>query len=237
VAPLHPRADVDAASRLMRRLAPDADGPLERILAIGAHADDIEIGCGATLLSLTRRHPGLHVTWLVLAATDERAEEARASAAAFLVAAETVDLRIHALRDGFFPYGPEAKEIFEELKLRVDPQLVLTHARDDLHQDHRVACELTWNTFRDHVILEYEVPKFDGDLGRPNVYAELSEEVAREKVELLQCHFASQSGKHWFAAETFLSLMRLRGMEARSPGRYAEAFFGRKLVLDVGGST
>jgi LmbE family N-acetylglucosaminyl deacetylase len=220
---------------MMRRFSPDSGDPLRRILAVGAHSDDIEIGCGATMLALTRRHSGLHVTWLVLAATGERADEARASASAFLAHAGTVDLRVNALRDGFLPYGPEAKEIFEELKGSIDPQLVFTHARDDLHQDHRLACELTWNTFRDHAILEYEVPKFDGDLGRPNVYAELGEELAREKVELLQRHFPSQVGRHWFDPETFLGLMRLRGMESRSPSRYAEAFHGRKLVLDVGG--
>jgi LmbE family N-acetylglucosaminyl deacetylase len=220
----------------MQRLALGGrEQPLRHVLAVGAHPDDIEIGCGATLLSLTRSNPGLHVTWLVLAATAERAEEARSSAAAFLAAAASVDLRIHALRDGFLPYSPDAKEIFEALVADTGPQVVFTHARDDLHQDHRLVCELTWNTFRDHAVLEYEVPKFDGDLGRPNVYVEISEELAREKVDLLHRHFASQAGKHWFDAETFLGLMRLRGMEVRSPGRYAEAFYGRKISFDVGG--
>jgi LmbE family N-acetylglucosaminyl deacetylase len=219
---------------MMRHLSLVGGEPLRRVLVIGAHSDDIEIGCGATLLSLTRFHPGLHVTWLVLAASDERAAEARTSASAFLAQAKSVDFRAHALRDGFLPYSPEAKEIFEGLKPQVDPQLVFTHTRDDLHQDHRLACELTWNTFRDHTILEYEVPKFDGDLGKPNVYVDVTEETAREKIEMLHRHFRSQSGKHWFDPETFLGLMRLRGMEARSPERYAEAFFGRKLVLNVG---
>ena len=208
-------------------------GQLRRVLAIGAHADDIEIGAGGTFLALTRLHPGLHVTWLVLAASGERVDEARASAAAFLDRAAEIDVRIHDLRDGFLPYGPEAKELFEELKETVEPQLVFTHTRDDLHQDHRVACELTWNTFRDHAILEYEVPKFDGDLGRPNLYVELTDEIAREKVALLQRHFSSQAGKHWFDEELFLGLMRLRAMEVRSPSRYAEAFMGRKLVLGI----
>lgn len=218
----------------MQRLSLSGVGPLRHVLAIGAHPDDIEIGCGGTLLTLTRLYPGLHVTWLVLAASGARANEARASADAFLADAGSSDILVHDLRDGFLPYGPEAKETFEELKRSVDPQLILTHTRDDLHQDHRIVCELTWNTFRDHAILEYEVPKFDGDLGRPNVYVELSDDVAREKVELLHHHFSSQTAKHWFDSETFLGLMRMRGVEARSDSRYAEAYFGRKLVLEAG---
>src|SRR5215475_9946131 len=212
-----------------------AGGLPRRVLAIGAHADDIEIGCGGALLTLLRAEPGVHVTWLILTAGGQRADEARASAEAFLADAGSFDLRIVGLRDGFLPYGPEAKEVFEELKGEVDPQLVFTHARSDLHQDHRLACELTWNTFRDHTILEYEVPKFDGDLGQPNVYIGLTEEVTREKLRLLHSHFPSQSGKHWFDDETFLGLMRLRGMEARCPERYAEAFYGRKIVLNLDG--
>jgi LmbE family N-acetylglucosaminyl deacetylase len=216
----------------MKPLSLAGGEPLRRVLVIGCHADDIEIGCGGTILTLTRRLPRLHFTWVVLAATDEREREARASAGAFLAGAGSVDLRIHGLRDGFFPYGPEAKELFEELKRTIDPQLVLTHTREDLHQDHQVACELTWNTFRDQMILEYEVPKYDGDLGRPNVYVQISQEIAREKVELLRRHFSSQLAKHWFDDETFLGLMRLRGLEARCGERYAEAYVARKLLLD-----
>ena len=218
----------------MHRLSIAPDRALRRVLAIGAHPDDIEIGCGGTLLALTRRHQDLHVTWVVLTGTGPRAEEARASAAGFLAGGG--DVHVYGLRDGFLPYGPEAKEVFEELKASVDPDLVFTHTRDDLHQDHRIACELTWNTFRDHVILEYEVPKYDGDLGRPNVYVELSQELVQEKVELLRSHFSTQSGKHWFEAETFVGLMRLRGVEAHSASRYAEAFVGRKLVVGLGGA-
>jgi LmbE family N-acetylglucosaminyl deacetylase len=216
----------------MQRLSLGADNSLRHVLAIGAHPDDIEIGCGGTLLMLTRLQPEIRFTWLVLSATGARAEEARASAEAFLAEANSFDLRLHRLRDGFLPYGPEAKEEFEDLKTTINPDLVLTHTRDDLHQDHRLACELTWNTFRDHTILEYEVPKFDGDLGRPNVYVELAEEVAREKVDLLARHFSSQSTKHWFDAETFLGLMRMRGVEAHC--RFAEAYVGRKVVVDIG---
>ena len=129
------------------------------------------------------------------------------------------------------PYHGEAvKEVFEALK-RVEPDLVLTHTRDDLHQDHRLACELTWNTFRDHLILEYEVPKWDGDLGRPNLYVPLGDDVVADKLELVLRHFPTQSAKHWYDAETFRGLMRLRGLECASPSRYAEAFYAAKVVL------
>jgi LmbE family N-acetylglucosaminyl deacetylase len=208
--------------------------PLRRVLAIGCHADDIEIGCGGTLLTLTRAIPGLEVDWIVLAAAGERAAEARASAEEFLAASNAARIDVYGFRDGFLPYqGSEVKELFEELKGRVDPQLVLTHCRDDLHQDHRLACELTWNTFRDHLILEYEIPKFDGDLGRPNLFAPLTAAVAEEKIALLERHFPSQVGKHWFDGDLFRGLMRLRGMEAVAPERFAEAFTGRKVALGV----
>lgn len=202
-----------------------------RVLAVGCHADDIEIGCGGTLLALTRPRPDLRVTWVVLAARGVREQEARESAAAFLGSVRSIDVQVHGFRDGFLPYvGDEVKEIFESLK-PVDPDLVLTHTRDDRHQDHRLACELTWNTFRDHLILEYEIPKYDGDLGTPNVFVPLAEEVVDEKLALLREHFPSQRGKHWFDDEVFRGLLRLRGVEAASPTRYAEAFTCRKLVL------
>ena len=206
--------------------------PLRRVLAIGCHADDIEIGCGGTLLTLVAANPELEVDWVVLAAPGERAAEARASAAAFLAGAAAARVEVHEFRDGFLPYvGGEVKEVFEDLKRRVDPQLVLTHAGYDFHQDHRLACELTWNTFRDHLILEYEIPKFDGDLGRPNVFVPLEPDVVERKLALIEQHFPSQAGKHWFDRETFLGLMRLRGMEAVAPTRFAEAFTSRKAVL------
>jgi len=206
--------------------------PPRRVLAIGCHADDIEIGCGGTLLTLARSNPGLEVDWVVLAAPGERGEEARASAAAFLDGVAEARVEVHEFRDGFLPYvGGEVKDVFEELKGRVDPQLVLTHTGYDFHQDHRLACELTWNTFRNHLILEYEIPKVDGDLGRPNAYVPLDAEVVERKLELLERHFPSQSGKHWFDRDTFLGLLRLRGLEAVAPDRYAEAFTCRKLVL------
>jgi LmbE family N-acetylglucosaminyl deacetylase len=215
-------------------LSLSAAEPLRRVLAIGCHADDIEIGCGATLLTLARSTPDLEVDWVVLAARDERAVEARESAAAFLAGVASARVEVHGFRDGFLPHvGGEVKEVFEELKGRVDPQVVFTHAGYDLHQDHRLACELTWNTFRRHLILEYEIPKVDGDLGRPNVFVSLSADVVEEKLALLERHFSSQSGKHWFDRELFVGLMRLRGMEAVAPERYAEAFSCRKLVLGL----
>ncbi len=206
--------------------------PLERLLVVGAHSDDIEIGCGGTILTLTRAIPGIAVDWVVLAATGERGSEARASAAAFLAQAGSSRIEVHAFRDGFLPYvGAEVKDLFEDLKSRVDPQLILTHTRDDLHQDHRLVCELTWNTFRNHLVLEYEVPKVDGEAIRPNVFVPLEVGVAEEKIALLHRHFPSQSGKHWFDEDVFRGLMRLRGMEASAPERLAEAFVARKVQL------
>jgi LmbE family N-acetylglucosaminyl deacetylase len=202
---------------------------IERILAIGCHADDIEIGCGGTLLALTRSHPSLHVSWVVLSAVGERADEARESAAAFLADVESAEVSVLQHRESFLPYvGAEVKETFESLKA-VQPDVVFTHSRDDLHQDHRLACELTWNTFRDHLVLEYEIPKYDGDLGAPNVFVPLDEALVEEKLRLVREHFTSQAGRHWFDDELFRGLMRMRGME--SAVRYAEAFTCRKLRL------
>ena len=206
--------------------------PLRRVLAIGCHADDIEIGCGGTLLTLVRSNPDLEVDWVVLAAPGERGAEARASAAAFLNGVANLRVEVHEFRDGFLPYvGAEVKDVFEKLKDRVDPQAVFTHAGYDFHQDHRLACELTWNTFRSHLILEYEIPKVDGDLGRPNMFMPLTAAIVEEKLALVEQHFTSQSSKHWFDRETFLGLMRLRGMESVAPERFAEAFTCRKAVL------
>jgi LmbE family N-acetylglucosaminyl deacetylase len=206
--------------------------PIRRVLAIGCHADDIEIGCGGTLLALCRANPELEVDWVVLAAEGRRADEARASAADFLDGIVEARVEVHAFRDGFLPYvGGEVKEVFEQLKQRVDPQLVFTHAGYDFHQDHRLACELTWNTFRSHLILEYEVPKVDGDLGRPNVYIPLTQELVERKLDLLDRHFPTQAGKHWFDRDTFKGLMRLRGLEAVAPERFAEGFTCRKVTL------
>ncbi len=207
--------------------------PLRRVLAIGCHADDIEIGAGGTLLTLAQANPGLAVDWVVLAAEGEgRAAEARDSAAAFLDGVAASRIEVYGFRDGFLPYvGGEVKDVFEDLKHRVDPQVVFTHSHYDLHQDHRLACELTWNTFRNHLILEYEIPKVDGDLGRPNAFFPLTATVVERKLALLDEHFPSQAGRHWFDRDTFAGLMRLRGMEAVAPERFAEAFTARKAVL------
>jgi LmbE family N-acetylglucosaminyl deacetylase len=208
--------------------------PLRRVLLIGAHADDIEIGCGATILALVAEHPELEVTWAVLGATGVRELEARASAATFLDGVAAADIVIHTFPDGFFPYvGEDVKGAFEELKERVDPDVIFTHMRDDLHQDHRTACELTWNTWRDALVLEYEIPKYDGDLGSPNVFVATSRELVEAKIAKVMEAFPSQRDKHWFDPELFRALMRIRGMEAASKTGYAEAFFCRKLSLAI----
>ncbi len=213
----------------MLRLDLGGDAPL-RVLAIGSHADDIEIGCGGTILRLARDRP-LDVHWVVLSASDERAREAKASAAAFLDAASESKVDVESFRDAFFRYGGEVKEYFESLKESVAPDLILTHHGSDLHQDHSLVAELTWNTFRDHLILEYEIPKYDGDLGSPNVFVQLDQDTAGHKVELLLAGFPSQRDRSWFTEDLFMALMRLRGMEAASTSGLAEGFYARKLVL------
>jgi LmbE family N-acetylglucosaminyl deacetylase len=201
-----------------------------RVLALGSHADDIEIGCGGTLLRLAQEGP-LEVHWVVLSGVGERAEEARRGAAAFLEGSEKSKIAVLDFRDAFLRYGPELKEHFEELKGQVSPDVVFTHYGRDLHQDHRLVAELTWNTFRDHLILEYEIPKYDGDLGATNLFVHLDEEICRRKVATILETFSSQRSKHWFTEDLFLSLLRLRGMESNSPSGYAEGFYCRKAVL------
>lgn len=200
------------------------------VLCLGAHADDIEIGAGGALLSWIAAGAELDVHWCVASAEGKRADEARASCAAFLAGAANVTLALGEFRDSYFPYQGEAlKAWVESQKPRMKPDVVLTHARGDAHQDHRVMNELAWNAFRDALILEFEIPKWDGDLDRPNLYVALEEGVLARKIELLERHFPSQQGKDWFKGETFRALARLRGMECRAP--YAEAFFARKLLL------
>jgi LmbE family N-acetylglucosaminyl deacetylase len=202
-----------------------------RLLAIGAHPDDIEIGCCGTILKLLEEDALSAIGWVVLSGKGERADEARASAEAILSGVEEKQLMLRDYRDGFFPYdGGDIKEFFESLK-EFSPDIVLTHQRADLHQDHRVACELTWNTFRDHLILEYEVPKYDGDIGSPNLFVPLGEDLRRRKIDHLMTHFASQRPKRWFKDDLFSGLLRLRGMECNSPTSFAEAFYCRKAML------
>jgi LmbE family N-acetylglucosaminyl deacetylase len=207
----------------------DRSAPVS-LLCIGAHSDDIEIGCGGTVLRLLAERPGSSVRWVVLSADGGREDEARISAEAFLADAKASDVEVCRFRESYFPYvGAEIKDFFNELRQRVDPDVVLCHHRRDEHQDHRLVGQLVWNTFRNHLVAEYEIPKYEGDLGQPNVYVRLSEEIIERKIALIVEHFASQAAKHWFRADTFRSLATLRGIEAGV--RYAEAFHVRKLVV------
>ena len=216
----------------MLRLRLDSGSAPLTILAIGSHSDDVEIGCGGTLMQLFESMPRPEVHWVVLSGDGERGDEARRSAEAFLAPIEQHRIVCETFRDGFLPYsGGDAKEVFERLKREVVPDLVFTHHRSDLHQDHRLVSELTWNTFRDHLILEYEIPKYDGDFGSPNVFVHLDEAACERKVNLILEQFPSQRERHWFTRDLFLASMRLRGMESNSPSGYAEAFYCRKAVL------
>jgi LmbE family N-acetylglucosaminyl deacetylase len=201
-----------------------------RVLCVGAHCDDIEIGCGATLLRLAGERE-LDVSWLVLCSTPERAVECEQSAKRFLAKAHRREIRIERFRDGYLPAQWAAvKDTFESVKRTVRPDLIFTHERDDRHQDHRLACELTWNTFRDHTILEYEIPKYDGGLGQPNFYVPVAPAIAARKVKFLQSSYPSQRDKRWFSEDAFLALMRLRGIECNAARGLAEAFHARKVV-------
>jgi LmbE family N-acetylglucosaminyl deacetylase len=206
------------------------DGAL-KILCLGAHSDDIEIGCGGTILRLIEQYPGCTFNWVVFGAVGIRKVEAQRAAESF-AGSRLERLLLKDFPDSFMPYvGSDVKAVFEELKETVSPDLILTHSRRDAHQDHRLLSELTWNTFRDHFILEYEIPKYDGDLGQPCVFMPLASEVYQTKIRYLMNVFESQRSKNWFDESTFQSLMRLRGMECNSPSGYAEAFYCRKLVL------
>jgi LmbE family N-acetylglucosaminyl deacetylase len=210
---------------------PEGRAPLQ-ILCLGAHADDVEIGCGGTLLNLVARHHDIRVNWVVFSGAEERAKEARASAERFLEGIAERRIEMKSFRDGFFPYvGSDVKQFFEELKRQCSPDLIFTHYRDDRHQDHRLISDLTWNTFRDHMILEYEIPKYDGDLGHPNLFVHLDEPTCRRKVRGIIDAFQTQHNRHWFTEDTFLSLLRLRGVESAAPAGYAEGFFCRKAVF------
>jgi LmbE family N-acetylglucosaminyl deacetylase len=206
--------------------------PIRHVLCLGAHCDDLEIGCGGTVLKLTERPDPPAFTWVVFSSDATREPEALRSAEALLARASASRIIIKKFRDGFLPYeGSLVKEAFEELKGEVSPDLILTHYRNDLHQDHRLISELTWNTFRDHLILEYEIPKWDGDLGAPNVFVPLEESLCRRKIDTVLTNFPSQAGKRWFSEELFRSILRVRGMECNAPSNYAEAFYGKKLIV------
>ncbi len=210
---------------------PARDAPF-RLLCLGAHADDIEIGCGGTVLRLVAERPALSVRWVVFSGDEKRRGEAEAGGRFFLESVRGAAVDVHGFRDGFFPSEQaRIKEAFERIKAEYHPSLVLTHYRDDLHQDHRVVSELTYNTFRDHLVWEYEIPKYDGDLGNPNLFSPLSEEMARRKVAALLENFPSQRSHRWFAADTFLAMLRLRGIGCNAPAGFAEAFYCRKCVV------
>jgi LmbE family N-acetylglucosaminyl deacetylase len=207
-------------------------GTALHVLCLGAHSDDIEIGCGGTILALMERYPNVNARWVVFSATDERANEARAGADAFLAGATKKELVVKNYRDGYFPFvGAQIKDDFEQLKREFQPDLVFTHFRGDRHQDHRLLSDLTWNTYRDHLVLEYEIPKYDGDLGQPNLFVALDESSCVKKVRAVLETFRSQRQKPWFDEQTLMAVLRLRGMEANSPTRFAEAFYCRKAIL------
>src|SRR5258708_4305421 len=212
-------------------IASNLDG-VKRVLCIGAHSDDIEIGCGGTVLRMIEQNKNIEFYWLVLCSNPQRAKEATRSANAFLKGVKKKTIVVKDFRDGFLPYiGAPVKEAFEELKKALAPDVIFTPFRHDLHQDHRFVCELTWNTFRNHLILEYEIPKYDADLRSPNFFVPLSDAQARKKVKSLLRYFTTQQNKQWFSEELFYGLMRLRATEVASPARYAEAFYCRKVLL------
>jgi len=200
------------------------------VLCLGAHSDDIEIGCGGTLLRLAAEFPNLCITWVVFSAREKRAAEAQSSAAEFMMDVRQKQIILNEFQDGYFPSSiAMIKDVFENLKNNTAPDLIFTHYRHDLHQDHRQVCELTWNTWRNHLICEYEIPKYDGDLGSPNFFVNLDRQTCDRKVDLLMHHFQTQANKHWFTQDTFNALLRLRGVECKSPGGFAEAFYCRKI--------
>lgn len=209
-------------------------GSVRRILCLGAHSDDIEIGVGGTLLELAKKITDLEICWVVFSAPGARAEEARQSADDFLAGVARKKVKIGSFRESYFPSEwPSIKDWFEKIKAEIEPDIVFTHYRDDRHQDHRVLSDLAWNTFRNHLIFEYEILKYDGDLGRPNVFMPLSEKLCTRKIELLLKHFKTQATKHWFTSDTFEAMHRIRGVESASSTGRAEAFYCRKLVLDA----
>jgi LmbE family N-acetylglucosaminyl deacetylase len=206
--------------------------PLRRILCLGAHCDDIEIGCGGTILRLIQENPKLEFYWVVFSSTPERQREARKAARLFLGPSRRSHVVIGNFRDSFFPYeGKMIKQFVESIRKRFEPDLIFTHYGNDLHQDHRLISELTWNAFRDHLILEYEIPKYDGDLRSPNFFVALDERFCKQKIANVVHSFASQSSKQWFSGDTFRSLLRIRGMESNSEGKFAEGFYCRKVLI------
>jgi LmbE family N-acetylglucosaminyl deacetylase len=205
-----------------------------RVLCLGAHSDDIEIGCGGTVMQWLRDGAALDVTWVVCSAPDTRRTEATRSAQALLRGAARRRIVIGDLEDSHFPSQMrELKAFCRQIRDEDKADVVFTHHVDDLHQDHRALAEVTWQTWRDHLVLEYEIPKFEGDLGRPNAFVPLEGSVARRKVDHLMRHFGTQRSKDWFRASTFEALMALRGIECRAADGMAEAFHARKVRISV----
>jgi LmbE family N-acetylglucosaminyl deacetylase len=203
-----------------------------RLLCLGAHSDDIEIGCGGALLRLLSEYKNTEVQWVVFGASGVRTAEAMDSANKFLTEAGNKNIVVENFKDGFFPYaGAEIKSFFEKLKREINPDIIFTHYRNDLHQDHRIISDLTWNTFRNHLILEYEIMKYDGDIGNPNFFVQLDHLTCQKKIARIVESFKSQSGHYWFNEESFLALLRLRGIECNAPAGYAEAFYCRKMAF------
>ena len=212
-------------------LPPDGRGSL-RLLCLGAHSDDIEIGCGGTILRIAAEVPGLVVRWIVFSGDEQRGTEARNSAAAILEHVSEKQIEVLGFRDGYFPsQSADIKDYFEAVKRDFDPSLILTHWQNDAHQDHRLLAELTFNTFRNHLVLEYEIPKYDGDLGNPNFFVPLTRAQLQRKIDIISHHFVSQRGRSWFVDETFVAMARLRGIGCNAPEGVAEAFYVRKLVF------
>jgi LmbE family N-acetylglucosaminyl deacetylase len=210
----------------------NSNRPLRTVLCLGAHSDDIEIGCGGSMLRLVEENPDLQVWWVVFSAIGRRCDEAINSADQFLSVVKDRHIITKEFRDGYFPYqGSDIKDFFETLKKEVSPDLIFTHYRKDLHQDHRVINELTWNTWRDHMILEYEIPKYDGDLGNPNFYIPLSRQLCQKKNDILCSAFETQEVKPWFTGETFWAMLQIRGIECRAEESLAEGFYARKISI------
>jgi LmbE family N-acetylglucosaminyl deacetylase len=203
-----------------------------RILCLGAHSDDLEIGCGGSILRILEENPSIEIHWIVFSSNQERENEARSSVSLFLANAGHKNIVIKDYRDAFFPYiGGEIKNYFEEIKQNIHPDLIFSHYRRDLHQDHRLISELTWNTFRNHLILEYEILKYDGDLGRPNFFIHLNDNICKRKLDILLKCFKTQGKRNWFTEDAFRSIMRIRGIESNAPDKYAEAFYCRKMII------
>jgi LmbE family N-acetylglucosaminyl deacetylase len=212
-------------------IPPDAQESF-KLLCLGAHSDDIEIGCGGTILRIAAEVPDLVVRWIVFSGDERRGTEARNSATAIIEHVSKKQIEVLRFRDGYFPsQSADIKDYFENVKRDFNPSLILTHWQNDAHQDHRLIAELTSNTFRNHLVLEYEIPKYDGDLGNPNFFVPLTRAQLQRKIDTILHHFVSQRGRSWFEDETFAAMARLRGIGCNAPEGVAEAFYARKVVF------